>query len=172
MRSSSSETFRIVSGRLRFTWLIVAALIVGAVVAMSTSSVPGSIIAIAAAGLVGFSLLGSELARFEVSPAGLRLRGDLYGRLIPASQLRGDAAEVLDLSADRQRQPSWRTFGTGVPGYQAGWFRLRNGEKALLYVTDTTRVAYVPTAAGYAVMLSVEDPAAFIERVRRIATSS
>ena len=145
------------------------ALLVGAVVASAASLIVGPIVMIAAAALVGFSLLGSNFARFEVSPAGLRLRGDLYGRLIPASQLRGNAAEVLNLDQDRPRQPVWRTFGTGVPGYQAGWFKLQNGEKALIYVTDDSRVAYVPTTEGYAVMVSVADPAAFITSIRRIA---
>ena len=37
-------------------------------------------------GLVGVSLVASRTARFEVSDAGLRLRGDYYGRLIPLGQ--------------------------------------------------------------------------------------
>jgi hypothetical protein len=39
--------------------------------------------------------------------------------------------------------------------------------KALLYVTDRTHVARIPTTEGYTVMLSVADPAALIEELKR-----
>ena len=120
-----------------------------------------------AVGALAFVFAGSKSARFEVSSEGLRLRGDFYGRLIPASALRLDAARPVDLTVEKKLQPTMRTMGTALPGYQAGWFRLRGGEKGLLYVTDKTRVAYVPTTAGYSVLLSVADPAALIASLRK-----
>ena len=54
-----------------------------------------------------------------------------------------------------------------MPGYRSGWFRLRDGEKALLYVTDPTRVVYVPTTEGYSVLLSVAEPDVFLSSLRR-----
>ena len=63
-----------------------------------------------------------------------------------------------------------RTWGTGLPGYQSGWFRLRNGERALVYLTDRRKAVYVPTALGYSLLLSPDDPGAFLsalEAVRR-----
>ncbi|MBK8036898.1 MAG: hypothetical protein IPK22_07135 [Verrucomicrobiaceae bacterium] len=104
--------------------------------------------------------------RFTVSHEGLRLQGDLYGRLIPLQSLKLDEAVVTNLNTDTDHQPTRRTMGTGLPGYAAGWFTLRNGAKALLYVTDRTRVARLPTTEGYSVMLSVTDPAALIAALR------
>lgn len=106
-------------------------------------------------------------ARFTVSNEGLRLQGDLYGRLIPLKSLKLDEAVVINLNLDKDHQPKWRTMGTGLPGYAVGWFKLRNGAKALLYVTDRTRVARIPTTDGYTVMLSVSDPAALINTLKR-----
>lgn len=106
-------------------------------------------------------------ARFTVSNEGLRLQGDLYGRLIPLKSLKLDEAVVTNLKIDKDHQPKWRTMGTGLPGYSAGWFKLRNGEKALLFVTDNTRVARIPTTAGYSVMLSVSEPAALIDALKQ-----
>lgn len=106
-------------------------------------------------------------ATFTVSNEGLRLQGDLYGRLIPLQSLKLDEAVVTNLNTDKDHQPKWRTMGTGLPGYAAGWFKLRNGEKALLYVTDRTHVARIPTTEGYTVMLSVADPTALIEELSR-----
>ena len=148
-----TETFPIVPGSVKVVWIIV----------------PLVLVLVGALALLGHSLHGAQSARFEVSPDGLRLRGDLYGRLIPGSQLRGGAARALDLRTEDALAPKFRTLGTAVPGYRAGWFRLRNKEKALLYVTDPSRVVYLTTTAGYAVLVSVADPAAFIASVQRIA---
>lgn len=119
-------------------------------------------------GALAYSLMGARNARFDVSSEGLRLHGDFYGRLIPASALRLDAARVVDLRTDRELAPVVRTLGTAISGYRAGWFRLRDGERALLYVTDPTHVAYVPTSNGYAVLVSVADPAALLASLSRI----
>lgn len=108
------------------------------------------------------SLTGSRNARFEVSSDGLRLRGDWYGRRIPASEIRTTDVRRVDLDQDRNLQPRTRTMGTALPGYRAGWFRLRNGEKALLYLTDAKRAVQVPTTEGYSVLLSPADPEAFV----------
>ena len=112
------------------------------------------------------SLTGARNARFEVTPTGLRLRGDLYGRFIPADQLKRDSIVRVDFSRTPRLQPRTRTIGTALPGYRAGWFRLGNGEKALLYLTDSKRAVYVPTTAGYSVLLSPDDPDAFVAAMR------
>jgi hypothetical protein len=115
-----------------------------------------------ALGTVALATSGARTARFEISSEGLRLRGDFYGRLIPIDALRIDQARRVELDATSELAPRRRTMGTGLPGYQAGWFRLRNGEKALVYLTDRRRAVYVPTTAGYDVLLSPEDPDGFL----------
>lgn len=117
-------------------------------------------------GLMLYLAWGSRHARVEVSPAGLRVVGDLYGRPVPREVLRLDDARQLDLRADREHQPVLRTNGTGLPGYLAGWFRLRNGEKALVFLTERSRVLYVPTTAGYSVVLSLENPQEVLDALR------
>ena len=126
----------------------------------------------AAGGMLLVSARGARTSRFEVTRDGLRIVGDLYGRTIRAADLRGGAARVVDLAAEGGLAPAVRTIGTAFPGYRAGWFRLRNGEKALLYVTDTHRVVYVPTRIGYSVLLSANDPDALVAALRAVAPSS
>lgn len=110
-------------------------------------------------GILAYTAWSSRHSRVEVDAERVRIVGDLWGRALPLSALDLSRAQVLDLRSDRERAPRGRTFGTGLPGYASGWFRLANGEKALAYLTDTSRVAYVPTTEGYALLLSVEDPA-------------
>ena len=113
--------------------------------------------------LVG-SIGGARSATFELSDAGLRLRGDVYGRLVPSNALRGLEASRVDVSNGPFR-PTVRLIGTALPGYRSGWFRLANGEKALLYVTDRDRVVRVPTTAGYSLLLSVAETDKFVDRL-------
>jgi hypothetical protein len=113
-----------------------------------------------------YLVLAPRLVRFELSPEGLAIRGELYGRRIPARELMVDQARPVDLRTDTDRRLARRTNGVGLPGYRSGWFRLANGEKALVFVTDQSRVVYIPTRQGYAVLLSVEQPEEFINRLR------
>ena len=116
--------------------------------------------------LLAISASGAWSSQFEVSEAGLRIRGDFYGRFIPAETLRTDAARRVEVGAGSELRPRLRTWGTGLPGYLSGWFRLSNGERALVYVTDRQKAVYVPTTLGYAVLLSPDDPEGFLAAIR------
>lgn len=118
--------------------------------------------------LFAYFAYSTRHVRVEVSADGLKIAGDLYGRTIPARELIADQARALDLTRDSGYALARRTNGTGLPGYRAGWFKLANGEKALVFVTDTRRVAYIPTRAGYSVLLSVSDPNQLLQAVRAI----
>lgn len=149
-------TFSIVPAGMRPIWLLlpfVVLLVLGGLVLLGAWS-------------------GSQRARFEISSEGLRLRGDIYGRLIPLADIRGGAARVLDIAAAPEYRPRSRSVGTALPGYQGGWFWLRNGEKALLFVTDWSHVVYVPTRNGYAVLLSPTRPQALVDAIRTLAPGS
>ncbi len=112
--------------------------------------------------LFAYILYSTRHVSFEVSAEGLRIRGDMYGRTIPASELAVAQTRVVDLKRDAEYKPVARTNGVGLPGYRSGWFRLANGDKALLFVTNAERVVYVPVRTGYAVMMSPEDPDALL----------
>lgn len=150
------ESFSIAPAATRLSWglpILLAVILIPAVV------------------LVAGTLQGSRLARFEVSAAGVSLKGDWYGRLIPADQIRGADARRVDLESEANLVPRRRTMGTGLPGYQAGWFRLAGGERALLYLTDKTKAVYVPTTAGYSLLLSPAEPDAFVASLRTMSRS-
>lgn len=147
------QSFAIVPANTGYMWLLPA--IIG-------------IVMLGVVALVVGTTLGARNSTFDVSAQGLRLRGDWYGRLIPASALKLDSARRVDFASEPKLTPSWRTMGTALPGYSAGWFKLRNGEKALLYLTDRSRAVYLPTTAGYSLLLSPEDPDGFLAAVRAL----
>lgn len=120
---------------------------------------------------LGAALLGSQYSRFEVSHAGLEIHGDVYGLSIPTQALVGDGVRIVDMARDAAIQPVRRIRGIAIPGYRAGWFRLADGQKALLYVTTEDQVVYVPTTKGYVLLLSASDPEAFAASIRSIANN-
>ena len=46
---------------------------------------------------------------------------------------------------------------------------MRGGEKALVYLTDPSRVVYVPTREDHALLLSVAEPERFLEALDHAA---
>jgi len=116
---------------------------------------------------LAYTAFSARNSRVEVGEGQLRLRGDFWARSIPLHSLQMERAAVLDLNAAPDYTPRRRTLGTGLPGYASGWFRLRNGEKALVYLTRRESVVYVPTSDGYSLLLSAEQPDALLASLRR-----
>ena len=116
---------------------------------------------------LAFTAYASQHSRVELDANQIRLVGDFWGREIPFDSLKVAEARVMDLGKKDEHAPRWRTFGTGLPGYASGWFKLRNGEKALVYLSRRTNVAYIPTTEGYSLLLSVDNPQALIETLQR-----
>jgi hypothetical protein len=117
-----------------------------------------AVVLIAVVALFAFIVYSTKNAKFEVTDGGLRIKGALYGRFIPKGTLVKEGATIMNLNTETEFQPKTRTNGIGLPGYSEGWFRLKNGEKALLFLTDRTKVVYLPTTKDYALMLSAKHP--------------
>jgi hypothetical protein len=105
-------------------------------------------------------------ASFTVSDQGLRIGPGLYGRFIPRDDIDKEGVKVVNLNMETDYQPKWRTNGAGLPGYAAGWFKLKNKEKALVFLTDRSRVVYIPTYKNYAVLLSVREAEEFADTIQ------
>jgi hypothetical protein len=100
--------------------------------------------------------------RFEVSPRGLRIKAPMYGRFIPSSDVKKEEARILNLGSEQNYRPTMRTNGIALPGYVTGWYRLKNKEKALLFVTDRSAVVYIPTSEGFSILASAQDAQGFL----------
>jgi hypothetical protein len=114
---------------------------------------------------------GSRNSRVELHTDSLRIRAPMYGRTVRFADLEIGRAQIVDLEKQSEHGLSWRTNGMGLPGYQAGWFRTRAGEKALAFVTDRRQVVYLPTRQEYSMLLSVKNPEAFLAALRSSATN-
>ena len=93
----------------------------------------------------------------EVTRDALTVRGSIYGRTVPRSQLRLSEARIVDLASEPGLRPRIRTNGAGLPNYKVGWFRLSDHERALCFLTTTDSVLYLPTTENYALLISTAD---------------
>lgn len=111
-----------------------------------------------AIGLNGLSL--------SVDKGDVTINGILYGQTIPHKSLQVDKAKVVNLNTTEGFAPK-RDSGVGFSNLQYGWFHLKNGEKALLLVSDPTKAVYVPTTEGYALVVSPSDPDGFLKALKK-----
>lgn len=144
------EVFPIVPAAAKPLWFIAAiGLVLGMVLVM-----------------LAYVAWSARHSRIELTDESLRLVGDFWGRSIPLRSLDLSAARAVVLDAESPHRPVSRTFGTGLPGYASGWLRLRNGEKALAYLTSNESVVHIPTSNGYSLLLSVANPDALLGALR------
>ena len=93
----------------------------------------------------------------EVTHEAVTVRGSIYGRTVPRSQLRLSESRIVDLATEPALRPRIRTNGAGLPNYKVGWFRLSDRERALCFLTTTDSVLYLPTTENYALLISTAD---------------
>ena len=140
-------------------------------VAPASTGVTAALIAIIAF-ILAFALffawiaLASARMSLVVEEGSLRLRAPFYGRSIPLERLDLASARVVDLDTVSGLRPRSRTNGIGMPGLGVGWFRLQDGTKALLAVTDRRKVLHLPTRDGFDLLASVKEPARLLEELR------
>ncbi len=148
--------------------------IIAVVIITSTKGAPIPVIIISLvimAGVMipfGFFARSSLHTTFTLSEDGLVVSRTLYGRSIAATALVANEAKAIDLTRDTQYQGKLRTNGLGLPDYSLGWFKLKNNEKALLFVTDKQKVVYIPTRAGFSILLSTPSPDDFVQALKEI----
>ncbi len=152
-----TQIFAIAANDVKTWWLY---LIMGGTVALS----------LAAFAFVHYLVRSSLDATFEVGNGALAIHGGFYGRNVPLTELRLDEARIAPLAPGAGYSVGWKRNGTNMPGLKSGWFTL-NGphgkEKALLFLTDPGNAVYVPTRLGFALLLSPDDPEAFLAALKR-----
>lgn len=129
----------------------------------------GIFLAIILLGIIGlFSFFGYQATHmsFTVNDKGLDIGPGIYSRFIPREKINVAGVKVLNLDVDKDYTLGWRTNGGGLPGFSFGWFKLRNDEKALAFVTDKSSVIYIPTTDNFSVLLSTQQADLMMEQLQ------
>lgn len=138
----------------------------------------------APAWLAGGALIGPLLLldlvylflAWRIRCAGVALNAQAIGidtgfstRLVALQRLAPRGMKEVDLKQRPELRPLLRTLGLGLPGFSGGWYRLRDGRKALCLVTDRDRVTMLEDETGLVYLLSLADPEP-LRRALRTAT--
>ncbi len=105
--------------------------------------------------------------RIELSTGALSVCGDVFGPTLPLSQLDLAGARIVDPEQDPEARIAGSIWGGGFAGYRSGWFKLADGSKAQVFLRDGEGAVLIPTRRNYALLVSMPDPEAFLERLQR-----
>ncbi len=75
---------------------------------------------------------------------------------------------VTDLSKHPELKPKIRTFGTGLPGLDLGWFTLENGSKAFLALISNKEAIVIKLKDGTYIILSPQNIQNFINVLKQL----
>ena len=112
--------------------------------------------------LMAYMVHAGRSATFTIADGALTIRGGMYGRTIPLEMIDRDGTEIVSIEKGSPLEPTHRTNGLGLPGFQLGKFRLRNGAKALVYLTRREGVVHIPLSDGTTLLLTPTNPEAFL----------
>lgn len=78
---------------------------------------------------------------------------------IQIANLRAHGLRLVNFSTHPELRPVIKLWGTGLPGFAGGWFKLRNGDKAVCLLLDRQAISYLRSDAdNLTVLLSLADP--------------
>ena len=97
----------------------------------------------------------------------LIIKSTFYGRKIPLENIMVDGIKAISLDENTDYDLSIRTNGTATPQFKSGWFRLKNREKALVFITDKNSVVLIPTK-DYLLLFSMDNIDEFINKIKTL----
>ena len=108
----------------------------------------------------------------DLSTDTLEVRSSFYHCRTPLAELKLDQARMVDLDERTEFKPTLKTNGFSLPGFQSGWFRLRNGRRTFVAIADGRRKLWLPGTGKHDLLLETRDPAALLQRLRELAAAS
>lgn len=165
-RLPGSREFEVVAPDLRKAWLLPGlAMLGGAIgVAFAARQDPGALLALPIL-LLAAAVVAIVMRRRNVRLEGgeLQVAAGMHNRTVAVADLDLAGARIVDLGEHKPLRPLFKSFGTSLPGYHAGHFRLRDRGKAFVLVTDARRVLVLPERSGRKLLLSLRHPQALLD---------
>jgi uncharacterized membrane protein YtjA (UPF0391 family) len=122
--------------------------------------------------IVTLTILPAQRRRVELVDRTLSIAASLHTHRIDVGDLDLDQARVVDLGQHRKLRTMLTTWGTWIPGFQAGHYLLRDRSRAFLLLTDRKRVLLILERNGRKLLLSLEKPQALLDALRDVAQIS
>jgi hypothetical protein len=169
---TTPRTFDVTAPDLRRAWLLPGgALLLGVIgVALAALEQPHALWLMGMlAAVTGVIHLSLSRRRVTLDGGVLRVVAGFNSLQVQAADIDLPAASVVDLDEHTSLRPMLKTFGTSMPGYQAGHFRLRDRGAAFVLLTGTRKTLVLPLRGGKRVLLSVRQPEALLKALHDVA---
>ena len=92
----------------------------------------------------------------------------IFSRKLPVAGLALDKARVLNLDEHTEFKPMLQLGGFALPGFNAGYYLLRNRSRAFCLLTAHRNVLLLPQRDGKFILLSPEKPQVLLEALRAL----
>lgn len=128
--------------------------------------------------LVTLAVVGAVLSglyfrrRIQVAGDTLIIHSTMFSRRTTLSSMDLPRARVVDLAEHVELKPSSKSMGFGLPGFQSGHYRTRNGDKAFCLITDASRVLAIPLRSRTWVLISPRDPRQLLQDLQHLDASA
>ena len=129
----------------------------------ATTPDQANLIGIVIAGALVVVLLGLLLLMRSSSvrvDQGILIVGTSVGtKRIPIANLRAHGLHLVNFSTHPELRPIIKLWGMGLPGFAGGWFKLRNGNKAVCLLLDRHGISYLRSDTdNLTLLLSLAEP--------------
>ncbi|MBU6199780.1 MAG: hypothetical protein KGI64_11835 [Xanthomonadaceae bacterium] len=125
----------------------------------------GSAVVCALVVLMAVLLWSLRRARVRVDQGVLIIHTSVGTKRIPLANLRAHGVHLVNFSTHPELRPVIKLWGTGLPGFAGGWFKLRNGDKAVCLLLDRHGISYLRSDAdNLTLLLSLAEP----EKLRKL----
>lgn len=154
---------------------IASALVLAALLLPAGESVPGPAwpwLPLGIALLLVAPALALRRRRIALEGDELVVAATFYTRRVPVRALDLDRARIVDLAEHTGLRPWLGGNNLHLPGIQAGYFLLRNRERAFCLLTARERVLVLPGRDGRLLLLSPRHPRELLTRLERIAQTA
>ncbi|ABZ75008.1 conserved hypothetical protein [Shewanella halifaxensis HAW-EB4] len=94
----------------------------------------------------------------------LTLDVPFYAITLPLAEVKIKEIQRLDWQRDPDLKLESRHNGVGMAGYQLGWFKLSNKQKAFVAMSEEQNLVMIPTLRGYRIILSLQEPDRLLSR--------
>ena len=118
--------------------------------------------------LVFFSASIMKNTTINLTEKELVIKSMFYGRKVPLENIRIEGIKSVNLEIETEYSLLIRRNGISMPNFKAGWMKLKNGEKALAFITDKTNVVLIPTNE-YNILFSMDNIDGFIAKIKQIS---
>ncbi|MFZ9935411.1 MAG: PH domain-containing protein [Arenimonas sp.] len=111
--------------------------------------------------------MGVRNPQAKLGKDGLSIKVSFIDKQWAISTIDRANAALVNLESRQELRPKWKLWGAAMPGLSSGLFKLYDGRKAHIYITDRSKVVYLPTQSG-PVLLSLERPREFLDALQAL----